>query len=217
VNDPCALARYRAAAAILLASLLISAACSRAQNSGPERDRWQHPDRVLDALGVKTGMVVADIGCGKGYFVLKFADRVGPSGKVYAEDISDDVLAEVRKAAKREGMSQIQTVLGGESDPKLPESSIDIAFAMDTYHEWDQYDAMLERIYAALKPGGLFGLIDGATESGKSREDYHSLHRMPESVERGDVQRHGFHFLREEPGFTRSSDGKRYYFLVFQR
>jgi predicted methyltransferase len=217
VNDSCTRASHRVAAAILLASFLIPAASSRAQNSGPERDRWQHPDRVLDALAIKTGMVVADIGCGKGYFVMKFADRVGPSGKVYAEDISDDVLAEVRKEAKREGMKQVQTVLGGESDPKLPESSIDIAFAMDTYHEWVQYDAMLDRIYAALKPGGLFGLIDGATESGKAREDYHSLHRMPESMERGDVQRHGFHFVREEPGFTRSSDGKSYYFLVFQR
>jgi len=216
VNNFCTSANHRIAA-VLLACVIMSAACSHAQNSGPERDRWQHPDRVLDALGIKAGMVVADIGCGKGYFVLEFADRVGPSGKLYAQDISDDVLANVRKEAEKQGMKQIQTVLGAEGDPHLPESSIEVAFAMDTYHEWVQYDAMLDRIYAALKPGGLFGVIDGATDPGKTREDYHSMHRMPESMERDDVVRHGFNFLREEPGFTRPSDGKTYYFMIFQK
>jgi predicted methyltransferase len=203
--------------AVLTACLLSGAACSRAQNSGPERDRWQQPDRVLDALGIKMGTVMADVGCGKGYFTLKFAERVGPSGKVYAEDIRDDVLADLRDSANQRGFKQIQTVLGAEDDPRLPLASLDAVLAMDTYHEWIQNDAMLDHIYAALKPGGLFGLIDGATEPGKSREDYHSMHRMPESMERTDVLRHNFHFLREEPGFTRPSDGKTYYFLIFQK
>jgi predicted methyltransferase len=202
---------------VLAACLLCGAACSRAQNSGPERDHWQHPDQVLDALGVKPGAVVADVGCGKGYFTLKFAERVGPSGKVYAEDIKDDVLGDVRKSANQRGFKQIETVLGAEDDPRLPAAKLDVVLAMDTYHEWIQNDAMLDHIYAALKPGGLFGLIDGATEPGKSRDEYHSMHRMPESMEREDVLRHHFHFLREEPGFIRPSDGKTYYFLIFQK
>lgn len=201
----------------LLAGLISQPACSRAQNSGPERDRWQHPNQVLDELGVKSGSVVADIGCGKGYFTLKLAGRVGPGGKVYAEDIKDDVLAEVRRQADKRGLEQIQTVLGAEDTPHLPAGSLDAALAMDTYHEWIQNDAMLDRVYAALKPGGIFGLIDGATTPGKSREDYHSLHRMPESMEREDVLRHHFQFLREGPGFTRPNDGKTYYFLVLKK
>ena len=207
----------RRAIAALLACLITPAACSRAQNSGPERDRWQHPEQVLDALGVKAGSVAADVGCGKGYFTLKLAERVGPTGKVYAEDIRDDGLANVRSEADKGGFKQVQTVLGIESDPRLPVASLDVVLAMDTYHEWVQNDAMLDRVYAALKPGGLFGLIDGATEPGKSRDDYHSQHRMPESMEREDVLRHNFQFLREEPGFTRPSDGKTYYFLIFQK
>ena len=201
----------------LLAWLVSQAACSRAQNSGPERDRWQHPDQVLDELGVKQGSVVADVGCGKGYFTLKLAERVGSSGKVYAEDVQDDVLGNVRKEADKRGLRQIETVLGAGNDPRLPAESLDAALAMDTYHEWIQNDAMLDQIYAALKPGGLFGLIDGATEPGKSREDYHSMHRMPESMERADVLRHHFRVLRQGPGFTRPNDGKTYYFVIFQK
>jgi predicted methyltransferase len=172
---------------------------------------------VLDALGVHAGSVVADIGCGKGYFALKFGARVGPGGKVYAEDIRDDVLDDLRSDARKQGLNQIETVHGGDNDPRLPVGSLDVVFAMDSYHEWVEYDAMLDHVFAALKPGGIFGLIDGETAPGKSRDDYHSMHRMPEQMERDDLTRHGFRFLRSEPGFTRPSDGKTYYFMIFQK
>ncbi len=205
------------AAPLLIAALLASAACSRAQNSGPERDRWNRPDEVLDALGIHAGTVVADVGCGKGYFAMKFAARVGPTGKVYAEDIRADVLDDVRSEAAKQGLKDIETVHGADNDPQLQAGSLDVVFAMDSYHEWVDYDAMLDHLYAALKPGGLFGIIDGETTAGKSRDDYHSMHRMPEQMERDDLTRHGFHFLRSESGFTRPSDGKTYYFVVFQK
>jgi predicted methyltransferase len=202
---------------LLAAALLGSAACSRAQNSGPERDRWNRPEEVMDALGLRAGSVLADVGCGKGYFALKFASRVGPTGKVYAEDIRDDVLDDVRSEAAKEGLNQIETVQGTDHDPRLPAGALDVVFTMDSYHEWVDYDAMLNHLYAALKPGGIFGLIDGATATGKTRDDYHSMHRMPEQMERDDLTRHGFRFLRSEPGFTRPNDGKTYYFLIFER
>jgi predicted methyltransferase len=166
---------------------------------------------------VTPGTVVADVGCGRGYFTMKLAARVGPTGKVYAEDIKDDVLADVRRDAEKEGFKQVVTALGAEDDPHLPTSTLDVVLTVDSYHEWVNYDSMLDHLYAALKPGGLFGLIDGETKAGKSREDYHSMHRMPESMERDDLTHHGFRFLRSEPGFTRPSDGKAYYFLVFQK
>jgi len=202
---------------LLVTALLGPAACSRAQNSGPERDRWNRPDEVMDALGLRAGSVVADVGCGKGYFALKFAARVGPTGKVYAEDILDDVLDDVRSEAAKQGLNDIQTVHGADDDPSLAAGSLDVVFTMDSYHEWVDYDAMLDHLYAALKPGGIFGLIDGDTAAGKSRDDYHSMHRMPEQMERGDLTRHGFRFVRSKPGFTRPSDGKTYYFLIFQK
>ena len=204
-------------APLLIGALLGSAGCSRAQNSGPERDRWNRPDEVMDALGLRAGSVVADVGCGKGYFALKFAARVGPTGKVYAEDIRDDVLDDVRSEAAKQGLNGVQTVHGADDDPRLPAGGLDVVFTMDSYHEWVDYDAMLDHLYAALKPGGIFGLIDGETAPGKSRDDYHSMHRMPEQMERDDLTRHGFRFVRSESGFTRPGDGKTYYFMIFQK
>ena len=97
-----------------------------AQNAGAERDAWQRPDEVMDALGIKAGSVVADIGCGAGYFTFHLAARVGPKGKVYAEDIKEDRLAEIRKRAQKEGEANIETVSGAEDDPRLPLASVDV-------------------------------------------------------------------------------------------
>jgi predicted methyltransferase len=202
---------------LLVTASFIPAGCSRAQNSGPERDRWQRPDEVMDALGVHPGSVAADVGCGKGYFALKLAERVGPEGKVYAEDIRGDVLADLDGEAARRGLKQVKTIHGQPDDPRLPPGALDVVLTVDSYHEWIDYDAMLDHLYAVLKPGGVLGLIDGVARPGKSRDDYHHLHRMPESMERGDLTRHGFKFLSAQPGFTRPHDSKQYYFLIFQK
>ena len=201
---------------VLATSLLISA-CSRAQNAGPERDRWQRPDEVLDALNVRTGSVVADVGCGKGYFATRMAQRVGPDGKVYAEDIQEDVLDDLRHDAGKQGLKNIEVIEGAPDDPHLPAGMLDVALTMNSYHEWVQYDAMLDHVYAALKPGGLFGLIDGEAKPGRSREAYHRAHEMPKSMELEDATRHGFRLLREAQGFTRTDDGKKFYFLIFAK
>jgi predicted methyltransferase len=205
----------RAILSLLAAALLTTAAC--AQNSGPARDRWQRPDEVMDALGIHAGSVVADVGCGRGYFTMLLARRVGPEGKVYAEDINDDVLADVRRDAKQEGLKQVEEIHGAPDDPHLPAGSLDVVLTVNSYHEWRQYDQMLRQLYQALKPGGLFGLIDGVAEPGQAREVYQDEHRMPESMERDDLTRNGFHLRREAPGFTRQDDGKKFYFLIFEK
>jgi len=202
---------------VLMGALLGAPACSRAQNSGPERDAWQRPGEVLDELHIHAGSVVADVGCGRGYFTFKMADRVGPEGRVYAEDVDDDVLESVRREAKQKGVTQVETILGKPDDPGLPTASLDVVLAMNTYHEWRQYDAMLQALYRALKPGGLLALIDGKAEPGRPRADYYSRHRMPEELERADAERNGFHFLRTEPGFTQPDNSKEFYFLVMEK
>jgi predicted methyltransferase len=210
----------RTSAALLLGAVLLAVWCvpaRPAQNSGPARDRWQRPAEVMDALGVRAGSVVADIGCGRGYFTFQLAGRVGPQGRVYAEDIEDDHLGEIRDQAKEEGLTQIQTIHGTSDDPKLPDGSLDVVLVVNSYHEWLDYDSMLDHVFHALKPGGLFGLIDGEAEPGLSRDEYHAMHRMPETMERDDSTRHGFRFLRSQPGFTRTSDGKKFYFMIFEK
>lgn len=188
-----------------------------AQNSGPERDAWQHPGQVMDALGIHAGSAVADIGCGQGYFTFEFAQRVGAEGKVYAEDIDERDLAAVRSKARERGLTQIEAVLGATDDPRLPAASLDAALIMNAYHEFQNHDAMLEAIYRALKPGGLLALIDGAAEVGHPRSYYDGTHRLPEVYEREDALRAGFHFLRQAPSFQRTDDGKEFYFLIFEK
>lgn len=187
------------------------------QNSGPERDAWQHPDRVMDALGIRAGSVVADVGCGRGYFSFQFARRVGPQGKVYAEDLDDDDLASIRRRAAQEGLAQIETIHGAPDDPQLPAARLDAVLVMNAYHEFRQHQPMLAGILRALKPGGLLALIDGRADVGHPRDYYRGRHRLPEIYEREDALRAGFRFLREERGFTRTDDGKEFYFLILQK
>ncbi|PYV01661.1 MAG: hypothetical protein DMG26_13065 [Acidobacteria bacterium] len=134
------------------------------------------------------------------------AERVGPKGKVYAEDIKEERLAEIRKRAQKEGVANIETVSG-----------VDVVMIVDAFHEMRHYDAMLEAVFRALKPGGLLALIDGAAEPGRPRDEYYERHRMPAQTEREDAERNGFRFVRERPGFTRADDKKEYYFMIFEK
>ncbi|MGH9431262.1 MAG: class I SAM-dependent methyltransferase [Terriglobia bacterium] len=209
--------RQGATGLLLLAILITAPAVANAQNRGSARDAWNHPAQVLDDLGIHPESVVADVGCGRGYFTFRMAKRVGPAGKVYAVDLDESWIEQIRKRAAAEGLKQIVAIQGKPDNPELPVNSLDVVFAMNTYHEWRQNEAMLSHILRALKPGGLFALIDGKAPTGHSREYYHFEHRMPESMERADALHTGFVFLRQLPGFTQPDDQKQFYFLVFQK
>ncbi|MGH9779438.1 MAG: methyltransferase domain-containing protein, partial [Candidatus Acidiferrales bacterium] len=181
------------------------------------RDAWQHPEDVMDALGIQAGTAVADVGSGDGYFSFHLARRVGPEGRVYAVDIDQDALKKLRRQAEKDNLSQIETVVGAKDDPRLPPDSVDVVLVVNAYHEMRDYDAMMAGFFRALKPGGLLGIIEAEDEPGKPREDYYGRHRMPEEVVREDAARAGFRFLRTEPGFTRPSPNKEFYFLIFEK
>ncbi|HEV2418388.1 MAG TPA: methyltransferase domain-containing protein [Terriglobia bacterium] len=202
---------------MLAAFLALAAKPLPAQNAGPARDAWQHPEEVMDALGVHRGSAVADVGSGEGYFTFHLADRVGPTGHVYAVDIEQSHLDVIQREAAREGLKQISTILGAPDDPHLSPNSLDFVLAVDTYHEWHDYTAMLHHLFLALKPGGIFGLMDGAAPAGHPRDYYYERHRMPEQMERTEVVAAGFRFVRRERGMTRPSDGKQFYYLIFQK
>jgi predicted methyltransferase len=200
--------------AVALWSLPLRSAC---QDSGAERDAWQHPQEVMDALGLRPGSVVADVGSGSGYFTFHLAARVGAQGKVYAEDIRDEELARIRERVAKEGLSQVEVVLGSDSDPHLPAGALDAVLVMNAYHEMRQYDAMLQAMHRALKPGGLLAIIDGVAPSGKPRESYFEIHRIPAEIVREDARRNGFRFLRDLPGFVRPEGKKEFFFVLLEK
>jgi ubiquinone/menaquinone biosynthesis C-methylase UbiE len=126
------------------------------------RDAWQQPEKIMDAIGVKSGMVVADVGAGEGYFTFKLAERVGPGGKVFATDIEERPLAIINDRRQREGIENIVTIFGKSDDPGLPKGKIDLVLMVHVFHlviHGQDPLALLENIRASLGPQGLLVLV----------------------------------------------------------
>ncbi len=126
----------------------------------PERVEEEAPDRALDALNLAPGATVADVGAGSGYMSVKMAERVGASGKVYANDIQPEMLTLLRRRLDREKITNIELVLGTVDDPKLPANAIDLILMVDVYHEFQAPQIMLRRMRESLKPGGRLVLLE---------------------------------------------------------
>ena len=103
-----------------------------------ERDQWQQPGRVMADLGLRPGAAVADVGCGYGYFTFRLRDAVGEKGKVVAADIDPGAVEAVRKAAARDGLSNVETIVSDPTDAKLQPESIDACLVCDVIHEADR-------------------------------------------------------------------------------
>ena len=127
---------------------------------GPDRDAWQKPDQIMDALSIADGSAVADIGAGAGWFTIRLARRVGPNGVVFAQDVQRQMLEAVRRRVAREGLGNVQTRLGAGSAPNLPARSLDAVLVVDTYPEVDDRVAFLRNLAAAIKPGGRIGIVN---------------------------------------------------------
>lgn len=126
---------------------------------GPDRDLWQKPDLIMDALKIAEGSVVAEIGAGGGWFTMHLARRVGPNGRVYAEDIQPQMVEAIYRRVQRRNLENVFTVLGRPDDPRLP-PGLDAALIVGVYHEMEDPVALLKNLARALKPQGLIGLVD---------------------------------------------------------
>ncbi|MCC6989355.1 MAG: class I SAM-dependent methyltransferase [Acidobacteria bacterium] len=219
-----AVTRWAAAMAIAAAGVTLAAQApqpSRSQHGrlfppqdlglleAPDRDEWQRPHQILDALGVAEASVVADVGAGSGWFTVRLARRVGPNGKVYAQDVQQEMLAATTRRVRREGLANVTPVLGRGSDPALPAGALDAALVVDVLHEIEDRVTLLANLGKALKPGGLIGIVDfkpGGAGPGPDPGE----RVPPEEVER-DATRAGLVLRRRETFLPFQ------YFLVFGR
>ena len=133
---------------------------------GPDRDAWQQPWRVMDALGIADGSAVADVGAGGGWFTVRLARRVGPNGLVYAEDVQRQMIDSIQRRVQREGFRNVRIVLGQDDDPRLPAAALDAVLIVDAYHEVQDRIGLLRAILAALKPTGRLGIVDFKSDGG---------------------------------------------------
>jgi len=125
-----------------------------------ERDLEENPDRAIDVLKLEKGSTVADVGAGSGYMTVKLAKKVGPQGKVYANDIQQGMLDLLSKRVTKSKITNVSTVLGTQDDPKLPADALDLVIMVDVYHELSQPQVMLRHIRDSLKPGGRLVLLE---------------------------------------------------------
>jgi len=137
----------------------------------PDRDQWQKPDQIMDALGVAEGSRVAELGAAGGWFTLRLARRVGPNGLVYAEDIQPAMLEAIDRRMQNENLANVKTVLGTPSDPRLPEG-LDAVLIADAFQEMDVPEeptlivTLLGNVARSLKPQGRLGVVDWTPGNG---------------------------------------------------
>ncbi len=167
--------RTRALATVLL--VLCLAACNglaqidylKTVTSG--RDGWQHPQRVIAALNLSRGDVVADIGAGDGYFLPWLSTAVGPTGKVYAVEVTDQLVATLRARVASDALANVTVIYGALDDPQLPDGEIDLVFTCKTYHHISDRPVYFARVRTALSPRGRVAHLD-------ERDDVRGLLRL---------------------------------------
>lgn len=164
-DSACAAGRgVRAGATLLaLASLLSVAGCSAEMKArayaDEDRDSWQQPERVVDALEIAAGQQIADLGAGGGYFTFRLAERVGSGGRVYAVDVDADMNERLERIVAERGVGNISVVLAAFDDPKLPEP-VDLIFTSNTYHHIEERVEYFRRAARYLKPDGRLAVLE---------------------------------------------------------
>lgn len=175
----------------------------------PDRDEWQEPERIMDALRIADGSRVADLGAGGGWFTIRLARRVGPNGRVYAEDVQRVMIDAIKLRVANQRLTNVETILGAVDDPRLPDN-LDAVLVVDAYPAFSNPVAVLRHIARALAPHGRLGIVDfkldGVGGPGPPLDE-----RLDPAVVRRDAEQAGLRLLREDT-FLRYQ-----YLLVFGR
>ncbi|MEO7142266.1 MAG: methyltransferase domain-containing protein [Bryobacteraceae bacterium] len=155
-----------------------------------DRESEEAPAAAIKALRIQPGMTAADIGAGTGYFTVRLARGVGPAGKVYAVDIQPEMLTLLRRRARAEKLTNIQTVLGAVDNPHLPAATMDLILLVDVYHEFSEPEKMLDELRAALKPDGRLVLLEYRKEDPSI--PIRPEHKMSVAEAKTEVEAEGF-------------------------
>ena len=152
---------------------------------------------------------MADIGAGNGYMTWRLAERVGPTGKVYANDIQPEMLEMLRKNMQQRKLKNVETVLGTYDDPKLPANTLDLVILVDVYHEFSEPQKMLRRIRESLKPDGRLVLLEYRAED--PAVPIRPEHKMTVAQVKTELEPEGYHVDRV------LEDLPRQHILIFQK
>lgn len=167
-----------------------------------ERDAWQRTDELIKRLKIKEGSTVADIGCHEGYLSFRLSPVVGSTGKVYAVDVDQSKLDKVAAYAKKNSITNVIPVKGDYDNPNL-EGMVDAVIILDTYHEMDDHDEILQHIKTKLKPGGRLVLCEPIAESRRTlkRAEQEAKHELSMNFALEDLQWAGFTVVEQSDRF----------------
>ena len=165
----------------------------------PQRDETQRPGVLVRDMGLQPGMTVADVGTGVGYMLPFLSKRVGPDGKVVAEDIFDDFLAAAKQKASAANLANVSFIKGTETDPNLPEGQVDMVLALDVYHHFNYPEKMLAAIHKSLRDSGKLVVVEyykrpTAMEGGRAMT--HIRLDMPDAIK--EIEANHFHLVEEK-------------------
>jgi ubiquinone/menaquinone biosynthesis C-methylase UbiE len=178
-------------------------------NAWDARDKWQRADELIKFLKISEGSQVADIGCNEGYLTFKLAKVVNDQGKVYAVDVDRSKLDKLKGYVNEKKVKNVEVIKGDYDDPKLPESILDAVIILDSYHEMDDHDEILQHIKASLKPGGKLLLCEPIAEERRklSRAEQEKKHELGMKFALEDLQKAGFRItLQKDPFIDRTKE-----------
>jgi ubiquinone/menaquinone biosynthesis C-methylase UbiE len=173
------------------------------ESAWKDRDAWQKTGDLIRRLNIKTGSKVADIGCHQGYLSFRLAPVVGPSGTVYAVDVEQSKLDKVSAYADKHSITNVIPVKGDYDDPHLLAGSLDAVIILDTYHEMDDHDKILQHVKVALKPGGRLLLCEPIAEQRRdnTRAEQEGKHELAMKFALEDVRKAGFEIIEQSDRF----------------
>ena len=158
-------------------------------------NRRQPPVKIMDAIRLKPGMVIGEVGAGTGRMTMWLASRVGDAGMVYANDINERSLEQLRERSKRDGFKNVEIIIGEVENPKLPRNTLDIAFMINVYHHLDAPVPLIRNILPSLKPDGILAIVECDSDKIDWGEE-HGCKRKKDMVK--ELNEAGFEVVRIE-------------------
>jgi precorrin-6B methylase 2 len=173
------------------------------QGASDSREKWEKVGEVLAALQAEPGKRIADVGAGEGFYSLRIARAVGPTGRVTAVDVSEKYLEKLRARLQQDGIANVDVVVGAVDDPRLPEGTFDAVLIYNAYHEMTTPEPILKAILAALKPGGRLVMSEPLHDTVRSetRAEQVKDHEIGPNFVEQELKVAGFEIVEQRPDF----------------
>jgi ubiquinone/menaquinone biosynthesis C-methylase UbiE len=183
------------------------------------RDDWQRVPDIFKALGAATGARIADLGAGEGWLTTRLAKQVGPTGRVFASDISERSLTSLSQTLATAGLQNVELMLATDTDPNLPFASLDGVVIVNAYHEMTERVPILDGIKKSLKPAGVLVIVDNhPAESAKTRREQTAQHTLALELARDDLEAQGYEIISSDPAFIqRGAEGHNNQWIIVAR